>query len=206
MLLVGGGSAHDFVKFFGAADKAILADTVGWVDFTQNANGVPAILDRVDVLVWSANQPIASATVKALTDYVAAGKSLIALHPGTWRLWKNFPEWNAKIVGGGAGGHDKFGEFEVSVTAKHPITAGVPDKFKISDELYWFTPEKVGVEIEVLATATSTQKPGTYPQVFVVKHPKAKIAGITLGHDAKAHDLPAFQTLLKNAVLWAAGK
>ena len=40
----------------------------------------------------------------------------------------------------------------------------------------------------------------------MVKHPKARIVGITLGHDARAHDLPAYQTLLKNAVQWAAGK
>jgi type 1 glutamine amidotransferase len=39
-----------------------------------------------------------------------------------------------------------------------------------------------------------------------VRHGKARIAGIALGHDARAHDLPAFQTLLKNAVAWAAGK
>ena len=66
----------------------------------------------------------------------------------------------------------------------------------------------VGVEIEVLATATSTsgQNAGTYPQVFVVKHPKAKIAGITLGHDERAHDLPEYQAILKNAVKWAGGK
>jgi type 1 glutamine amidotransferase len=38
------------------------------------------------------------------------------------------------------------------------------------------------------------------------QHPKARIVCITLGHDHKAHELPAFQTLLRNAVTWAAGK
>jgi type 1 glutamine amidotransferase len=90
--------------------------------------------------------------------------------------------------------------------ASHPITKGVPATFEITDELYHFVPDEKGTAIEVLATATSTQKPGTYPQVFVVKHPKARIVGLTLGHDARAHDLPAYQTLLKNAVQWAAGK
>jgi hypothetical protein len=27
----------------------------------------------------------------------------------------------------------------------------------------------------------------------VVKHPKSKIVGITLGHDARAHDLDAYK-------------
>jgi len=207
VLLVGGGSSHDFVKYFGDADKAILAPHVGWVDFTQNANGVAPILDRVDVLVWSANQPISAETRKALMDYVDAGKALIAYHPGTWYAWKNFPEWNAQVVGGGARGHDKLGEYEVLATnAKHPIMAGVPASFRITDELYYFQPDPAATPIEVLATATSTQKPGTYPQVFVVQHPKAKIVGLTLGHDARAHDLPAFQAILRNAVAWVGAK
>lgn len=42
----------------------------------------------------------------------------------------------------------------------------------------------------------------TYPQVFVVKHAQARIAGLTLGHDARAHDLPEFKQLLVNSIEW----
>ncbi len=207
VLIVGGGSSHDFVKFFGSTDKATLAPVCGWVDFTQNANGVPAILDRVDVLLWSANQPISSATKKALIDFAARGGAIVAHHPGTWYAWKNFPEWNTQIVGGGARGHDKLGPYTVKVTAAaHPITKGVPATFDITDELYNYNTEPGGAPIEVLAEATSPGTGKAFPQIFVVKHPKARIVGFTLGHDARAHDLPAYQTLLKNAVLWAAGK
>jgi putative membrane-bound dehydrogenase-like protein len=207
VLLVGGGSSHDFVKFFGAADKAILAPNVGWVDFTQNANGVPAILDRVDVLVWSANQPISAATRKALIDYANAGKGMVALHPGTWYAWKNFPEWNRQIVGGGTRGHDKLGPFTVKVTNPgHALTKGVTASFEITDELYNYVADPAGNAIEVLAEATSPATGKTFPQIFVVKHPKARIAGITLGHDARAHDLPEYQALLRNAVEWVGGK
>lgn len=206
VLLVGGGSSHDFVKYFGAADKEILGAQCGWLEFTQNANGVAEILNRVDVLVWSANQPISSATRKALLDYANSGRGLIAFHPGTWYAWANFPDWNKQVVGGGSRGHDKFGEFEVKATGvNHPIMQGVPASFRITDELYYYQAAPDATPIEVLATATSTQKPGTYPQVFVVKHPKSRVCGITLGHDAKAHSLPEFQTLLRNAVKWAAG-
>jgi putative membrane-bound dehydrogenase-like protein len=207
VLLVGGGSAHDFPKFFGDADKAILAPHVGWVDFTMNANGVAEVLENVDLLVWSANQPISAETRKALMDWVNAGKPLVLLHPGLWYNWNNFPEWNREVAAGGARGHDRYGEFSVDVTVReHPITAGLPSNFRISDELYWFEPDASGTPIEVLATANSPQKSKTYPQVFVVKHPKARIAGITLGHDAKSHGTPEFQALLRNAVKWAVGK
>jgi type 1 glutamine amidotransferase len=164
-------------------------------------------MKNLDLLVWSANQPIANETAKALTEWVESGKPLVLLHPGTWYLWKNFPEWNSKIAGGGARGHDNFGEFDVVIENRaHPITAGVTERFKITDELYNFIPDPAGTPIEVLATATSPKTNKTFPQVFVVKHPKARIVGITLGHDAKAHDLAEYQKLLKQAVLWAAGK
>lgn len=207
VLLVGGGSSHNFVKFFGEIDKATLAPGVGWVDFTQNANGVAAILDRVDVLVWSANQPISSETRQALMNYINAGKGLIAYHPGTWYAWPNFPQWNKEVVGGGARGHDRLGEYEVAVAnVGHPIMAGVPAKFAITDELYNFIPDAQATPIEVLATATSPVSGKTFPQVFVVKHPKSRIVGLTLGHDERAHDLPAFQSILRQAVAWAAQK
>jgi putative heme-binding domain-containing protein len=208
VLLVGGGSSHDFVKYFGAADKATLAPSVGWVDFTQNANGVASILDRVDVLVWSANQPVSSATCKALLDFAnSGGKGIVALHPGTWYAWKNFPEWNAQIVGGGTRGHDKLGPYTVKITDPNsPITKGVTPSFEITDELYNYTADAAGTPIEVLAEATSPNTGKTFPQVWIVKHPKARIVGITLGHDARAHDLPEFQALLKNAVNWAGSR
>jgi uncharacterized protein len=203
VLLVGGGSSHDFVKFFGGTDKATLAPEVGWVDFTQNLNGIPAILDRIDVLVLSANQPISSATKKALIDYANGGGAIIALHPGVWYAWKNFPQWNKEIVGGGSNGHDALGAYPVKVTnPTHPITKGVPAEFEITDELYYYIADPAATPVEVLATATSPKSGKTFPQVFIVKHPKAKIVGLTLGHDARAHDLPAYQSLLKNAVQW----
>ena len=68
--------------------------------------------------------------------------------------------------------------------------AGLPEKFKISDELYNFIPDPQGTPIEVLAQATSPLSGKTFPQVWIVKHPKAKIVCITLGHDGAAHDLP----------------
>jgi type 1 glutamine amidotransferase len=207
VLLVGGGSSHDFVKFFGGTDKATLAPGVGWVDFTQNANGVAPILDRVDVLVWSANQPVSSATCKALIDYANSGKGIVALHPGTWYAWKNFPEWNAQIIGGGTRGHDKLGPYTVKVTNPNsPITKGVSASFEITDELYNYIADPAATPIEVLAEATSPLTGKTFPQVFIVKHPKARIVGITLGHDARAHDLPDFQALLRNAVNWAGSR
>ena len=134
------------------------------------------------------------------------GGAIIALHPGTWYAWNDFPQWNKEIVGGGTRGHDALGPYTVKVTnAVSPITKDVPPAFEITDELYNYVADPAA-NIEVLVEATSPKTGKSFPQVWIVKHPKAKIVGLTLGHDARAHDLPAYQTLLKNAVIWAAAK
>ncbi len=205
VLLIGGGSSHDFVKFFGATDKATLTPTVGWVDFTQNLNGIGPILKNLDVIVLSANQPISPETQKQLIDFANAGKGIIALHPGTWYAWENFPQWNKEIIGGGTRGHDALGAYTVKLTdSAHPITKGVSASFEITDELYNHILDPAGSPSEVLATATSLKTGKTFPQVWIVKHPQARIVCITIGHDQRTHDLPDYQTLLKSAVAWAA--
>jgi type 1 glutamine amidotransferase len=139
--------------------------------------------------------------------FAGAGKGLLVVHAANWMNWPDWPEYNRNITGGASRGHDKFGEFDVKVTDKaHPLMAGVPETFAITDELYYFEPDAKGAPITVLATAHSTQKNKTYPIVFTVAHPKARIVCITLGHDGKAHGHEAYQRLIKNALNWAAGK
>jgi len=88
----------------------------------------------------------------------------------------------------------------------HALMRGVPAKFTIKDELYWFEPDSQGTPIKVLATAHSPSKNKDYPQVFIVEHAKGRVVGITLGHDGDAHNHAAYIRLLRNAVLWCGGK
>jgi type 1 glutamine amidotransferase len=82
----------------------------------------------------------------------------------------------------------------------------VPETFKITDELYWFEPDIDGARVEVLAYAESPSKKKKFPMVWAVHHGNARIAGIALGHDGRAHDLREFKQLLKNAVAWVASR
>jgi uncharacterized protein len=208
-LIVGGGTHHDFEKFFHQADKATLEkDGFASVEYTDQMDTIPARLPNVDVLYLSNNKPIADAKVRqAIFDFVDSGKGLIMVHPALWYNWRDWPEYNEKLVGGGARSHDKYGEFEVRITnQQHPITQGVTEQFKITDELYHFVPDPKGSAIEPLAEGNAPGSDKKYSIVWVTKYPKGRVAGLTLGHDAKAHDHPAYQALLRNMVKWAAGK
>ena len=59
-----------------------------------------------------------------------------------------------------------------------------------------------GVALAETSPSVKFNKP--HPAVWITQHEKARIVGITLGHDERVHDLPAFKTLLTNAVKWAA--
>ena len=209
VLMVGGGSSHDFDRWYKQEDVATLEkDGLATVTYTSDPSSVLAQLAQTDVLFLANNQPIHDeATRKAIFAFADAGKGLILAHPAIWYNWKDWPEYNAKLAGGGSRGHDKLGPFDVTVTnAKHPLTKGVPATFHLVDELYYFKTDPAATPIEVLATAKATTSENVFPSVFIVKYPKARIVGIALGHDADSHTIEPYKTIIRNAVKWAAGK
>jgi len=208
-LIVGAGASHDFQRWFLEEDSKTLTK-LGDVNVkaTGNPNEIKSFLGELDVLYLSNNAPFTnSADRQAVMEFADSGKGLLLVHPGLWYNWKDWPEYNRTLCGGGSRGHDHYDSFEVTVTEpNHPLTRGLPAKFTVKDELYWFEADTNGTPIHVLATAHSPSKNKDFPMIFVIEHPKSRIAGITLGHDGAVHELPAYQQLLENAVRWAARK
>jgi type 1 glutamine amidotransferase len=126
-------------------------------------------------------------------------------------MWPEWPEFYQQITGGWAVSHDRLGPFTVNVVKPtHPVMQGVPASFSVEDELYHENAEPASTaagtaSIDVLAeTQPSLRYMKAHPSVWITSHPKARIVGIALGHDERVHDLPAFKTLLVNAVKWVA--
>jgi len=215
VLVIGGGSSHNFAEFFGKTDVATLKAAGFTVHYTEDRDQAATELANADVAIISVNRKFfdTAAYRKALFDFAAAGKGIIMLHPGTWYGFAGWPELNAQIVGGGARGHDKIHPFDVkAVKADHPIMQGVPASFTVEDELYYVNaePDKTPpgtAKITVLAeTSPSDKYKAPHPSVWITEHPKAKIVGLALGHDARVHDLKPYQQILINAAKWSSGK
>ncbi|MFO1439655.1 MAG: PVC-type heme-binding CxxCH protein [Verrucomicrobiaceae bacterium] len=213
VLVIGGGSSHNFKDFFGTTDVATLKAAGFTVHYTEDRDQAATELANADVAIISVNRKFfdTAAYRKALFDFAAAGKGIVMLHPGTWYGFGGWPELNAQIVGGGARGHDKIHPFDVkAVKADHPVMKDVPASFTVEDELYYVNAEGAPegtTPIEVLAETSNSdkyQKP--HPSVWITKHPKARVVGLALGHDARTHDLKPYQQLLINAAHWCAGK
>lgn len=206
VLLVGSGSSHDFPKFFLGTD-AVTLKAAGGMDIaaTPNLGEALALMKQADVLVFSGNhdQYGSDDFQKALHQFADDGKGLVLLHAATWsHPWKGY---NDRFVAGRTPSHGK-GEFEVTIKdAAHEVTKSLPGTFKITDENY--RPQISSKErVHICAENAPDGSKEPNPSVWVVKDPKTRIVCITLGHDDKAHDHPAFQSLLVNAVKWVASK
>jgi len=209
VLMVGGGSSHDFDRWYKEADvKTLEKNGFAKVTYIDDVTEILNYLQTADVLFLSNNQPIEDADTRtAIFDFVKAGKGLILAHAALWYNWADWPAYNQKLVSGGSNGHDSYGSFEVTLSnVKHPVTKGVDQSFELKDELYYYKVDLTGPRIEVLAMANKAGSDISYPSIFVVKNPKARIVGIALGHDAESHDIANYQTILKNAVKWVARK
>jgi type 1 glutamine amidotransferase len=203
VLMVGGGSSHDFDKWYKGADVATLErGGLAQVIYTDDPSSILQHIAQVDVLFLATNQAIQDPeTRKAIFAFADAGKGIVLAHPALWYNWNDWPEYNKELVSGGSRGHDAYGHFNVQVVKKHAVTKGIPSNFSLDDELYYQKVDESGPGIEVL-TQSSTPGKDPFPSIFVVKHPKTKIVGIALGHDAASHELEAYQTLIRNAVKW----
>lgn len=213
VLIIGGGSSHKFHEFFGKADSAALETAGLTTHYTEDNEQAIEELANADVAIISVNRTGFDTPEyrKALMDRIDAGKGVIMLHPGTWYGYKNWPDLNAKVVGGGTRGHDKLGLMGVRVVnRRHPIMKGVSKEFELVDELYMMNRDghpEGAAKIRVLAESSVSVKSGDrHPVVWVTEHPKTRIVGITLGHDERAHGHPDYQKILTNAAKWVARK
>ena len=209
ILMVGGGSAHNFDQWYKQVDAETLRrDGFATVRYTSNTDSIAFYLPDVDVLYMVNNHPINSPEVRqGIFDFVNAGKGLVLGHAGMWYNYRDWPEYNVQIISGGARGHDRYGSFEVTVNnPNHPVMQGVEQKFTLKDERYYYNADPNGPGVEVLASSSVAGSDKIFPSVFVVKHAKSRIVGLALGHDGESHNLPVYQTLLRNAVQWAAKK
>lgn len=200
--ITGGSGSHDFLKFFGIADGEILSENrANTVIFSQDVKEIDALIPAVEIVMLTNNQPLNATAKEAIFSKVNAGKlNMLIYHPSTWYNWEDWPEYNKQLVGGGSRSHEDLQEFEVTVVKPdHPIMKDVPKTFRIVDELYHWEKDPAA-EIEVLAMSKGLESGEEYPSIWIVKHPKAKIVGNTLGHDERAHGLEAYQTILANSL------
>ena len=133
--------------------------------------------------------------------YIRAGGGLLSVHAGNTYHEDNCMEY-AKLIGNAFVTHPPRCEVEISVTADHPVTAGVED-FTLRDEHY---------EIRMLAEdaqeilESRSLSGGRQTAGYVRTLGKGRICVLTPGHILAVWQHPMFRKLLINAMDWCAGE
>lgn len=207
ILIVGGGTHHDFDRWFNLEDSRTLAETGAFVRYTEQPDNIGAVLDELDILYLSNNQPLPDPDLRqSIFDFVESGGDLLLVHAAIWYNWDDWAAYNHKLVGGGSNSHPPYGEFEVRVVdSGHPVMNSVPTTFSVKDELYRFEKDQEGSDIHVLAKGIEPDTGNEYPVAWTVDYGEGRIVCITLGHDGEAHTHEAYKTILQNSIEWLNG-
>ena len=194
-----GGWYHDSDRFAPML-KAALAPYGFNFSYTTDAADLNATnLANYDaLLIYSNHRAIAASQEKALLDFVAGGKGLLALHSASF-CFQNSPPYIA-LLGAQFERHGT-GEFSAAfVHPSHPVLAGL-QPFQVWDETYVHT--KPGPDRTVLMERT--EGAGREPWTWVRSHGKGRVFYTAYGHDERVWGHPSFHALMKNAMIWAIG-
>jgi type 1 glutamine amidotransferase len=117
-----------------AADAILTADALLFYDMAGYSFADGAVTMRAPSPAYR----------EAISARFAAGKGAVAMHHALagWALW---PEWRAWLGGqfhyqpgshGADSGYRHDVTYEARTLADHPVLAGVPERFPVTDELY----------------------------------------------------------------------
>lgn len=207
VLIVGGGSAHDFDRWFNEVDSETLESAGADVEYTDQPRRILGLLGQgVDVLSLTNNKPMPGEKLRdSIFRFADNGNGILIVHASVWYNWEDWPRYNRELVAGGSRSHVDLGEFSVEVTdPDHPVMEGVPANFSIVDELYRYEHGSDSPSINVLARGTNPNNGESYPVVWTVDWTGGRILCTSLGHDGRAHNHEAYKTLIRNAVEWLA--
>jgi type 1 glutamine amidotransferase len=168
------------------------------------------IRDRYDVVVLydmpSTLSPGGRANLQAFAE---SGKGLLVMHHALCS--HNDWDWYRDLVGGrylleAAPGqpastykHDET--IPVAIAQPHPITRDVAIP-QIYDETYkgmWLSPRNT-------VLLTTTHAFADPPLAWISAYDRSRVVAIQLGHGREAHVHPGYRTLVRNAILWSAGR
>jgi uncharacterized protein len=205
-------------------DVLVLYDMPG-LDF-EAGEGAPAYLDP---------SPQLKAGFKALLEQ---GTGVVALHHALagWPTWHEYHEWlggqflyHPGQAGGAAmpdSGYCHDVSYTAEVVADHPVTAGLPQQFALTDELYLCPQFGAGVIPLLRSSATFTRDqfwsadlavrgqlyeregwdhaPGSNLIGWAKQVLSSRMVYIQPGDGPTAYDNPHYRRLIENAIRWVA--
>jgi hypothetical protein len=207
-LVVTGG--HDYEPSFYSVFEGY--GDLAWTHAVSNQAAFKSDLrKKYDVVVlYDFSQELDENGRKNLRDFLESGKGLVVLHHAI-ADYQSWPWWYQEVVGGkyllksegsmpgSTYKHDE--DLLVRPVGSHPITANI-GPMHIRDETYkgmWMSPNN-----KVLLQTDNSTSDG--PVAWISAYPKSRVVYLELGHDSAAYRNPAYRALVRNSILWSAGR
>jgi hypothetical protein len=230
VLIFSGRNNHDWRSTTPFLEKLLVSSGRFDVRVEEEPMGVTeATLAAYDVLVLDYQGPRwGEVTEQAVLNFVKGGKGLVAVHGANYAftgldvLADNhkpsglkeppWPEYLQLIGGWWTLGPPKTAHaprhcFEVKfVDREHPVTHGLGESFRVSDELYHTAQMSPGAHI--LATAYDDPANGgtgkDEPLIWTVNYGQGRVLYTALGHDVSAMQEAGFKSVFTRGAEWAA--
>jgi type 1 glutamine amidotransferase len=192
------------------------------IDYIQDTEKIDdAFLSRYQVFVQLNYPPYGwtPTAVAAFTKYIEEGRGgWIGFHHATllgefdgYPIWP----WFSQFMGGirFTDYIPKFATAAVVVEdASHAVMKGLPATFVVDQEEWYTWDKSPRPNVHVLARVdestyspdTRTKMGGDHPVIWTNEHYKARNVYIFMGHHPELFQNPAFTTIFRNSILWAA--
>jgi len=209
-LFLTGGGYHDYKKLapylvnsFGERVD-VQFDTIWDMETLRDTN----FAKPYDVLVFDVCfDEVEPALIDSALAAIRSGKPAVMIHCAVhaFRRDPNIKEWE-NGVGMRSKVHDKYGPFAtVKVDKRSPILTGFPDDWQTQgDELYQTI--EFPKTSHALLRARSPRDGREHIVCWTHTYGKGRVFAITLGHDMKTAEDPAYLNLIARGLLWSCDK
>ena len=147
---------------------------------------------------------------KNLRDYVESGGGVVVLHHALLD-YQNWAWWTDQVVGGSyrlsregdspSSSVKNNQQISVKAAESHPITVGI-EPFLVEDETY----KNMRFSPKVRPLLTTDNPTSDKNLAWIGPDDHFKVVAIQLGHGPTAYKNASYLALIRNAILWAAGK
>ncbi|PWT72700.1 MAG: hypothetical protein C5B59_15185 [Bacteroidetes bacterium] len=215
--------AKDHVKMIDSAKgylEKIAAENNFQLDFTRDSSQInDSNLANYQVFIPLHLAPFDMSYQQqaAVEKFVEGGGGWVGIHAAGLsgkrflRPGMIYWQWFEDFMGGVSySPHPAFQKGRLMIEDRnHPVTRNLPASFELGDEWYEFDKSPRG-NAHILATADESSyhqnKPmGDHPLIWVNEKYR-RMVYIGIGHDPSVWTLPEFETLIRDAILWAASK
>ena len=201
------GFRHDSIATARGVMSTMASSGEFAVTLTEDVSALTrASLANYDVLgfvLTTGELPFDSAQKGAILDFVSGGKGFIGIHSASDTLygWSDY----GTLVGAYFKEHPWTQAATVLVeTQTHPSTAGLGDRFILTEEFYTFRDNPQGVKVLLRLDPSSVGAAGDYPLAWAHSYGAGRAYYNALGHfDATWRDV-RFQRQIAGALRWAA--